>query len=259
MTEVTAVVAGVFGLVIGSFLNVVVWRVPRGESIVRPASHCPSCGHDIRSRDNVPVVSWLLLRGRCRDCSASISARYPAVELLTAAVWVAFALKFGYDAQLSAYLYLGAVGVALALIDLDTKRLPNALVLPSYPVALGLLLIPAAVHGNWSDYVRAVLGMAALYGFYFLLVLVYPAGMGFGDVKLAGVLGIYLGWLGWGELIAGGFLAFLIGGIVGVALMVVQRAGRKTQIPFGPFMLLGAFVAVLWGHALAEAYTSTLG
>jgi leader peptidase (prepilin peptidase)/N-methyltransferase len=257
MTAVAGATAGLLGLLVGSFLNVVVWRVPRKESVVRPASHCPGCGHPIRSRDNIPVLSWLLLRGRCRDCRTPISARYPAVELLTAGVWVAFGLKFGFDTQLPAFLYFGAVGVALALIDLDTKRLPNVLVLPSYPIALGLLLIPAARHGDWHDYARALAGLAALYGFYFLLVLVYPAGMGFGDVKLAGVLGIYLGWLGWGELVAGGFLGFFLGGVVGGLLMLVRRAGRKSQIPFGPFMILGAFLAVLWGHALADAYTST--
>jgi leader peptidase (prepilin peptidase)/N-methyltransferase len=260
MTSGVAVVVGVLGLLVGSFLNVVVWRLPRGESVVHPASHCPGCNRPIRPLDNVPVLSWLWLRGRCRDCRTPISARYPAVELLTALVWLAFALKFGYDAQLPAYLYLGAVGVALALIDLDTKRLPNVLVLPSYPVGIGLLAIAAGVNGTWDDFVRALLGMVALYGFYFVLVLAVPKGMGFGDVKLAGVLGLYLGWLGWGEVIAGGFLGFLVGGVVGIGLMLVRRAGRKSQIPFGPFMLLGALLAVFWGHALANAYTSaTLG
>ena len=252
-----AAVAGVFGLLIGSFLNVVAWRVPRGESVVHPPSHCPHCNAQIRPWDNVPVLSWLWLRGKCRDCSAPIAWRYPAVEIVTGLVWVAFALKFGFDAQLPAYLYLGAVGVALALIDLDTKRLPNVLVLPSYPIALALLAIPAVAHSDWDDFVRALLGMAALFGFYFLLALIYPRGMGFGDVKLAGVLGLYLGWLGWGEVVVGGFLGFLIGGVAGIALMATRQAGRKSQIPFGPFMLLGALLAVLWGHALAHAYTST--
>ncbi|MDX6285422.1 MAG: leader peptidase (prepilin peptidase) / N-methyltransferase [Frankiales bacterium] len=257
MTSGIAALVGVLGLMVGSFLNVVIWRVPRGESVVRPESHCPGCNKPIRPRDNVPVLSWLLLRGRCRDCGTSISPRYPAVEVLTALVWAAFGLKFGYDAQLPAYLYLGAVGVALALIDIDTKRLPNALVLPSYPIAMALLAIAAGVNGQWGDFVRALLGMAALYGFYFALVLAVPRGMGFGDVKLAGVLGLYLGWLGWGQVIAGGFLGFLVGSVAGIGLMVARRAGRKTEIPFGPFMLLGAFLAVFWGHALANAYTST--
>ena len=248
------ILAGVLGLIIGSFLNVVVWRVPRGESIAHPPSHCPACGADVRPRDNVPVVSWLLLRGRCRDCKAPISARYPLVELGTAAVFVVLAARIGLEPELPAFLYLGAIGMALALIDLDVKRLPNAIVLPSYVVA-AVLLGAAAVFGHdWSSYLRAGLGMAALFGFYFVLALVYPAGMGFGDVKLAGVLGLYLGWLGWAEVVTGAFLGFLIGGVVGMALMAARKAGRKSQIPFGPYMLVGAFVAILWGGVLADLY-----
>lgn len=239
---------------IGSFLNVVVWRVPRGESLVRPPSHCPACGHPVRPRDNVPVLSWLLLRGRCRDCDQRISARYPLVEAGTAAVFVVLALRLGPDPALPAFLYLGAIGVALALIDLDVKRLPNVIVLPSYGVAAVLLALAAVVEGGYGDLARAGAAGLALYAFYFLLALVYPAGMGFGDVKLAGVLGIYLGWLGWAELVTGGFLGFLFGGVVGGALMAVRRAGRKSQIPFGPFMLAGALVAILAGGALADLY-----
>jgi leader peptidase (prepilin peptidase) / N-methyltransferase len=250
---------GLVGLTIGSFLNVVVWRVPRGESLVQPPSHCPQCGHPIRPRDNVPVLSWLVLRGKCRDCRAPISARYPAVELLTGVVWVAFALRIGLHADLAAYLYLGAVGVALALIDLDTKRLPNSLVLPSYPVALVLLGVAAIVQDDATSYIRALIAMGALFAFYFALAFVYPAGMGFGDVKLAGVLGLYLGWLGWGTLVVGAFLGFLLGGVIGAALMVAGRAGRKSAIPFGPFMLAGAFIAILWGQSIADAYTRAIG
>ena len=249
---------GVLGLAIGSFLNVVIWRVPRGESVVRPASHCPACGHAVRSRDNVPVVSWLLLRRRCRDCDAPISARYPAVELGTAAVFVVLTLRIGLDAALPAFLYLGAIGVALAMIDIDVKRLPDAIVLPRYLVALGLLAVAAAAQDEWSNLVRSLLGMVALYAFYFVLAFIYPAGMGFGDVKLAGVLGLYLGWLGWAEVLIGGFLGFLFGGVVGLLLMVVRRAGRKSQIPFGPFMLAGALAAILWGGALADLYLDSV-
>ena len=249
---------GLFGLVVGSFLNVVIWRVPRGESIVNPPSHCPGCDRPVRPRDNVPVLSWLLLRGRCRDCSEPISRRYPLVELGTAAVFVVFGLRIGAHADLPAFLYLGAIGVALALIDLDVKRLPNAIVLPSYGVAAILLGAAAIAQHDAGAYVRAVLGMVALFGFYFLLVFIYPAGMGFGDVKLAGELGIYLGWLGWAEVITGGFLGFLFGGVVGVGLMMLRRAGRKSQIPFGPFMLAGALVAILAGGALADLYLDSM-
>jgi leader peptidase (prepilin peptidase)/N-methyltransferase len=252
------VLAGVLGLAIGSFLNVVVWRVPRGESVVRPPSHCPSCDAQIRNRDNIPVLSWLLLRGKCRDCQASISIRYPLVEAGTGAVFVILTAKIGLEPELPAFLYLGAVGVALALIDIDVKRLPNAIVLPSYLVAAALLTVAAAVDGRWEDLLRAGLGMVALYAFYFVLALIYPAGMGFGDVKLAGVLGIYLGWLGWAEVVTGGFLGFLFGGVVGGGLVLIRRAGRKSMLPFGPFMLAGALVAILWGSALADLYLDTV-
>lgn len=246
------------GLTIGSFLNVVIWRVPRGESVVSPPSHCPSCDARIRGRDNIPVLSWLLLRGRCRDCAAPISARYPGVELLTGVLFLVMTLAIGLTWELPAYLYLTAVCVALAFIDLDTKRLPNVLTLPSYPIMAGLLLIPAIVDGRWGDYGRALLGALALFAFYFVLALVYPAGMGMGDVKLSGVLGMGLAWLGWGELLVGAFLAFLLGAVVGLGLMLFRRAGRRSAIPFGPFMVGGALLGILVGPEIAAWYAGLL-
>ena len=254
----TAVLCGLLGLLIGSFLNVVVWRVPRGESVVSPPSACPGCGHAIRPRDNVPVVSWLVLRGRCRDCGATISARYPLVELATGALFALTAWRVGPTWALPAYLYLAAIAVALTLIDIDVRRLPNSIVLPSYVVAALLLLLPAAATGDWQAYLRALLGAAVLFAGYFALAFAYPAGMGFGDVKLAGVLGLYLGWLGWGELAVGAFLGFLLGGVWGVALLLARRAGRKSAIPFGPFMLGGALLAVFVGEAVSHAYVDVL-
>ncbi len=258
-TAVLTVLCAVLGLIVGSFLNVVIYRVPRGESVVSPRSRCPRCGYEIGALDNIPVLSWLLLRGSCRQCRAPISIRYPLVELLTGLVFVSMALRFGFDWVLPAYLYFGAVGVALALIDLDVHRLPDALTLPSYPVLGALLLLPTVADGSWGDYLRAWLAAAALFGLYFVLVLVYPSGMGFGDVKLAGVLGLVLGWLGWGVLAVGGFLGFLLGAVVGGALMLSHRAGRKSKIPFGPFMLLGAWLAVLFGDGVWDAYLGVLG
>jgi leader peptidase (prepilin peptidase) / N-methyltransferase len=248
------VLVALLGLAVGSFLNVVIWRVPRGESVVHPPSHCPSCDAPVRPRDNVPLLSWLMLRARCRDCAAPISARYPAVELLTAVVFVILAARIGFAAELPAFLYLGAIGVTLALIDLDVQRLPDAIVLPSYVVGAALLLVATLVETDWWAGLRAVIGMAALYGFYFLLVLINPRGMGFGDVKLAGVLGLYLGWLGWGELVSGTFMGFLYGGVVGLLMIALRRAGLKSKLPFGPFMLLGALTAVLVGGHLADLY-----
>jgi leader peptidase (prepilin peptidase)/N-methyltransferase len=252
-----ALLCGLVGLLIGSFLNVVIWRVPRGESVVRPPSACPSCGHEIRARDNVPVLGWLLLRGRCRDCGHRISARYPLVELGCGVLFAVMALRFGAHAVLPAYLYLAAVGLALAMIDIDTKRLPDALTLPSYGVAGVLLGAAALAEHDGSAAVRALVGAVALGALYFVLLMIYPAGMGFGDVKLAPVLGAYLGWLGYGSLAVGGFLGFLYGGVVGVIAMSVGKAGRKSKLPFGPFMLLGVLTAVLVGDHLADLYVST--
>jgi leader peptidase (prepilin peptidase)/N-methyltransferase len=247
-----AVVAAVFGLVIGSFLNVVVWRVPRGESIVSPPSACPHCGTPIRPRDNVPVLGWLVLRGRCRDCSAPISARYPLVEAGTAAAFFAVGLRFGAHAELPAYLYLAAIGIALALIDLDVKRLPDVLTLPSYPV--GAVLLGLASLSEPHAFLRAVLGAAAMFAVYFALCFAYPAGMGFGDVKLSGVLGLFTAWLGWDAWAAGLMLGFLLGGFFGIGVVLAKRGGRKTAVPFGPFMIIGAFVAIFWGHDLVSGY-----
>jgi len=257
----TVVLVALLGLAVGSFLNVVVWRVPRGESVVSPPSACPRCGHEIRARDNIPVVSWLILRGRCRDCGEPISARYPLVEAMTAILFAATAWFAGPSWVLPALLYLAGIGVALTLIDLDTKRLPNAIVLPSYAVG-GLLLALASWNpggaSDWGAYVRALIGCAILYAFYFTLVLVYPAGMGFGDVKLAGVLGLYLGWFGWAALVTGAFAAFLLGGLFAIGMLVTGRAGRKSSVPFGPWMLLGAAVGIVLGEQVWVWYSALL-
>lgn len=248
------VFAGLVGLAVGSFLNVVVWRVPRGESVATPASACPGCRAAIRPRDNVPVASWVLLKGRCRDCERAISPRYPLVELATAALFVVVALRFGPDPVLPAYLYLAAVGLALALIDVEVHRLPDVLTLPSYAVVGLLLALAAGLGSDTGELLRAAEGGAAMYAVYFALWFAYPGGMGFGDVKLAGVLGLATGWLGWGAWSVGLFGGFLLGGLWGIGLIATRRGGRKSRVPYGPFMLAGALVAVLAGGRLASAY-----
>lgn len=287
MTEIVVffvVVAGLLGLVIGSFLNVVAYRVPAGIPLTRE-SRCPHCDSKIRPWHNVPVLGWMFLRGRCASCGAPISIRYPLVEAATgiafaAVTWWALAVYEGIlgsalhdylalptvDGQVEpaslwslacvvvAYLYFAAISVLLTLIDLDTHRLPNQIVLPSYVVAGGLFVAAAALSTDWGPLWTGAAAMVLLYVFYGVLRLARPGGMGGGDVKLAGVIGLYLGWLGWGAVATGAFAAFLYGGVFGVALVVARRAGRKTAIPFGPWMILGAWTGVFAGEAVGHWY-----
>ena len=251
--------AAVVGLAVGSFLNVVIHRVPAGLSVVSPRSACPRCGVPIDARDNVPVLSWVLLRGRSRCCGEPSAARYPLVELATAA---AFALVVGFGRPpwaVPALLWLAAITVALTVIDLDLKRLPDAIVLPSYPVAAALLTVAALAEGEPGRLVRAAVCGAASWLFYFTLIMINPRGMGFGDVKLSGVLGLYLGWYGYGQAVVGLFGGFVVGGVVGSALMGAGRAGRKSAIPFGPFMLIGAWLGLIAGGPVAHAYLHSMG
>lgn len=256
MTGPVVVLCAVLGLAVGSFLNVVIWRVPQKVSVVAPPSACPGCESPIRARDNVPVLSWLLLRGRCRQCAMSIAWRYPAVELLTAVVFGAVAWKFAESWALPAYLVFAGVAVALAFIDVDTHRLPNVIVLPSYPVILVLLVGASALGGDWGALVRAVVAGATLWVFYFVLAVAWPGGMGFGDVKLAGIVGMVLGWLGWGALVVGGFGAFILGGMASGVLLALGRVGRKDGVPFGPWLLLGALAGIFVGEQVWEYYLS---
>jgi leader peptidase (prepilin peptidase) / N-methyltransferase len=240
------VVTGLFGAVIGSFLNVVVYRVPRGESLVSPGSHCPECGAPVRPYDNVPIVSWLVLGGRCRDCGARIPVRYPLVELLTLTVFAAVVAVNGFDEDLAAELPFVAGLIALAAIDYDLKLLPNRIV---YPLAAWGLLATLLV--DRGDLVENLAAGAGAFAFLLLAVILYPRGMGMGDVKLSGAMGLYLGL----SVIPALLVAFLSGSIVG--LMMIAREGaaaRKKAVPFGVFLALGGVVAVLAGPELIDLY-----
>lgn len=245
------------GLAIGSFLNVVVYRVPAGKSLLRPGSHCPECESAIRARHNIPLLGWIVLRGRCADCAAPISVRYPLVECVTTGLFVATTVRMAQLHLLSAlpaYLFFVAVGVALTAIDLDVKRLPNAIVLPSYAVLATLLSTAAIVNGTPQPILRAAIGSAALFAFYLVLALIHPSGMGFGDVKFAGVIGGALGFLSYSALIVGAFVSFVLGGFVAAALVLSRRAGGKSALPFGPAMAAGAFIAIFAAPVLSHTY-----
>lgn len=271
-----AAIVGAFGLLIGSFLNVVVYRVPAKRSIVSPPSACPQCGAAIRPADNIPVVSWLVLRGKCRNCHTAISVRYPAVELgtglafagvviwffltqLPSAPWSTVPTSIASVLALIAYLYLAAVSVVLALIDIDTRTLPNAIVLPGYAVGVVLLGASGLLAGDFEALVTAAIGAAAMFLLYFVLALAYPRGMGMGDVKLAGVLGLFLGFVGWQAIVVGAFAAFLLGGIFALVLVALRKASRKSSVPFGPWMLLGAWLGIVWGNDIMSTYLGLFG
>lgn len=264
-----AALAAALGLAAGSFVNVVAHRVPAGASVVRPPSACPACGHDVRGRDNVPVLSWMLLRGRCRDCSAPISGRYPAVEAGTGLLFVVLALRLaGEPTVLAAAVLLAAAGVALALIDLDHGRLPFAI------TGVAAALVALALGSGWAwtawrdgpsalvDVAAPVAAGAGLWWVVFagLRVVTGGRGMGRGDVALAPVLGAVLGATGFGAAVAGLGLTFALGALVGAAILLRRGGGgRGTRIPFGPFMLLGTLGGVLMGSPLAAAYLSLVG
>ena len=246
-----AVAALLGGLIIGSFLNVVAWRLPRGESLSHPGSHCPSCDTPIKPYDNIPVLSWLLLRGRCRSCGEPISPRYPIVELTTGLLWAAVVIA-DYDdvPALVRGILLVTFLVPIALIDLDHRLIPNKLTLPA-----AVLAIVAIVALDLDFLVEALIAGAAGFAFFFLAALAYPRGMGMGDVKLAGVLGLYLG-----RAVAPAiFIALIAGVVVGAAIIARKGAteGRRTAVPFGPFLALGGVIALFAGDAIVDAYLTT--
>lgn len=237
---------GVLGALVGSFLNVVVHRVPLGESIVHPRSRCPRCGVQLAGRDNIPVISWMVLRGRCRHCGASISARYPLLELLTAIAFVAVAVIGGLNADLTWELALVGVLITVAAIDLEHRIVPNRILVPAAVFGLA-----AAVALRLDDLPELLAAGAGAFLLLLLAALARPGGMGMGDVKLAGVMGLYLG----PSVIPALLIGFLAGSVVGVGMMV--RGGiaeRKSGVPFAPFLAFGGLVGLLAGPELIDLY-----
>jgi leader peptidase (prepilin peptidase)/N-methyltransferase len=237
------------GLIIGSFLNVVAYRLPRGESIVKPRSRCTTCGAEVRALDNVPLLSWLVLRGRCRHCSAQISARYPVVELVTGVVFALVAIARGPSAELLVDLPFAAMLIAVADIDIEHRIVPNRILAP---MAIWALAASAVVRPDKLP--ELLIAGAAAFTLLLVAALAYPGGMGMGDVKLAGVMGLCLGL----PVAPALLIAFFTGSIVGVAIVVRHGAGaRKRALPFGPFLALGGLVALVVGHELVHLYAHT--
>lgn len=243
------------GLMVGSFLNVVIYRVPRDESIVSPRSACPACGAAIRERDNIPVLSWLVLRGRCRDCRAPISARYPLVELACGGLFAGTAARFGFAWDLPAYLVLFAGLLALSCIDVERMILPKKIVYPLTVLVAALLILAAAGTGRWHEYLIGIICALGWFVVFFGMNLASPRLLGFGDVRLSLVLGLSLGWLGIGYVLLGFFSANLIGAVVGLILIATKQMGRQSRIPYGVFLASGCAVAVFAGPELLRPFT----
>jgi leader peptidase (prepilin peptidase) / N-methyltransferase len=240
---------GVLGAIVGSFLNVVVHRLPKHESVVKPASRCPKCGTQVKPYDNIPILSWLLLRGRCRGCGEPISPRYPFVEALTAILCVGAVIAQDTVAGIALGIGLILIVIPAALIDYEHRIIPNKITALGaiVAIALGTALDPS------GELTRLIAGAAAA-GFLLLAALAYPGGMGMGDVKLAGVMGLFLG-----AAVAPAILVALVAGVaVGTVILARKgaKAGRKTAVPFGPFLAFGAVVAIYWGAQLVDLYSN---
>ena len=251
MKVALAAFGGLGGLIVGSFLNVVAYRLPRNESLVAPGSHCTSCGTPVKPYDNLPLIGWLLLRGRCRACHEQISARYPLVEAVTAVLAVAVILVKSSPHDIALGLELVVVLVPVALIDFDHRIIPNKIMLPAAIAALviGLITRPSGVP-------EQLIAGAAAGAFFLLFAVAYPRGMGMGDVKLAAVLGLFLGRSVAVALIVGVFVGAVVGGIVMARLGVAK--GRKTAVPFGPFLAFGGVVGLLAGPTIVHWYLHSM-
>lgn len=251
-TTLVVIACAVMGLLIGSFLTVVVDRVPRGASIVAPPSACGACGNRLTAPDLVPVFSWLVLRGKCRHCGAKIGIEPIVVELANATLFVLFGLEFGVDAVLPAYCILAASLVALVWIDLREFRLPREITYTAFVLGSIALVVAALVNDEperiWQAYLGAGIALAIMGAIY----LASRGGMGEGDVRLAPLLGLYLGYLNPAIVPVGLFLGFALGAVVGVAMMAMGKGGRKTALPFGPFLAAGTVIAVFAGQSIVD-------
>lgn len=249
---------GLAGLLVGSFANVVIYRVPAGRSIVKPRSACPSCGAEVRAIDNVPVLSWLALRGHCRACKAPISPRYPLVEALMGAIFALIGSRFGLSWTGGGEAALAGGLVVLAFIDLDHMLLPKRVVYATLAAVGAIFLAGAVAQGQWHKLAVAAICGVVPWALFFAINFVNPKAMGFGDVRLALLMGFGLGWLGAEYAFLGFIVASILGSVVGLALMAVGKATRKSAVPFGTFLASGAVLAALAGAPVVNWYSGML-
>lgn len=244
------------GLAVGSFLNVVIWRLPRGGSLVSPSSRCPSCDTPIRPWDNVPVLSYVILGGRCRNCKARISMRYPLVESLNAILYLLVYNRYGLGLDLPVYLVFVSALIAITFIDLDFQIIPDAITLPGIPISLaaGVLLLPdPMLRVQDLGWQASLIGAAAGFGMYYVVAVASRGGMGGGDIKMMTMVGALMGWK---AVLMTTFLGSLVGSVYGISIMALKGKGRKTKIPFGPFLALGALLTLLVGQEILWWYVN---
>lgn len=240
------ITAFLFGSVIGSFLNVCIYRIPKKESIIFPPSHCPSCGKKIRAYDNIPIISYILLKGRCRECGGKILFQYPLVEFLNAAGYVIMIWKFGVGINALIYALLYSALIVVTFIDLEHQIIPDRITLPG--ILIGFILGASVLPVGWFN---SLIGLLLGGSLFYLVAVASRGGMGGGDIKLTAMIGAFLGWK---YTLLTIFLGALAGAIVGLSLMIFKGKGRKHPVPFGPFLALGAVASLLWGNDIIKWY-----
>ena len=241
----------ILGLIVGSFSNVCIYRIPKNESIIYPASHCPKCSSPIKPVDNVPILSYILLKGRCRNCKKKISIQYPSVELLTGLIYLIIYLIYGLNIQTLIYIILSSALIIIAFIDLNEQVIPEVISLPG--MAIGLIL---SVFVSYISFINSVLGIVIGGGIILVIRLVgslifKKESMGIGDIELAAMIGAFLGWR---YIAISLFLGFFLGALIGIILILSKIKGREDVVPFGPFIVLGSLITLLWGEKIITWY-----
>ena len=245
----------IYGLIIGSFLNVLIYRIPREESIAWPGSHCPSCSHSLKWYDNIPLFSYLWLKGKCRYCRGGISLQYPLVEALNAFIYITMYLKFGLSANFVFFSLISSILIAIIFIDLKDMIIPDSLVLSILVLSVIHKIINYFMYNIPLNLKGSFLGLFLAGGLFLAIVLLSGGGMGGGDVTLIGALGFVLGVK---YIFLNIFLSFISGAIISVFLLVSKIKTRKDPIPFGPFIVLGFFITILWGQDIINWYINLL-